>query len=111
MIFSSSPQRSHGKILSRDDVTEGDVCRIASFHQIISRGFPSYNCQFNLAKTSSNLQSEDQTSQAVFCGALLDFKSREIFPKYSSYASSNLYFHQRWPSWAEADKPLAFISK
>ena len=72
---------------------------------MISRGFPSYNCQFNLAKTSSNLQSEDQTVPAVFCGALLDLRSREIFPKYSSYANTNLYFLQRWPSLAEAEKP------
>ena len=92
-------------------MTEVAVSRIASFHQMISRGFPSYNCQFNLAKTSTNLQSEDQTVPAVFCGALLDLRSREIFPKYSSYANTNLYFLQRWPSWAEADKPLAFISK
>ena len=78
---------------------------------MISRGFPSYNCQFNLSKTSSNLQSEDQTSQAVFCGAVLDLRSREIFPRYSSYANTNLYFLQRWPSGTETDKPLAFISK
>ena len=78
---------------------------------MISRGFPSYNCQFNLAKTCSNLQSEDQTSRAVFCGAVLDLRRREIFPKYSSYANTNLYYLQRWPRWTETDKPSAFISR
>ena len=76
---------------------------------MISRGFPSYNCQFNLAKTSTNLQSEDQTVPAVFCGALLDLRSREIFPKYFSYANTNLYFLQSWP---KSDvKPRDFISR
>ena len=61
--------------------------------------------------TYSSLQSEDQTVPAVFCGAQLDLRTREIFPKYSSYANTNLYFLQRWPRWAETDKPSAFISR
>ena len=83
--------------------------RIAEFHRLITRGFNSYNCQFNLSKTKTNLDTEDQRRQAMFCGAVLEFSSREIFPNYPTYSNTNLYFLQGWPS--PPVKPTAFICR
>ena len=83
--------------------------RIASFQEVISRGIRTYNCQFNLPKTSSNQDTGDQRSQARFLGAVLDISTREIFPNYSAYANTNLYFLQSWPK--SNVRPREFISR
>ena len=74
---------------------------------MISNGFKNYKCKLNLVKTSTNLHTEDQRSEARFLGAVLDISRREIFPNYSTYANTNLYFLQGWPK--PGIKPKDFI--
>ena len=70
--------------------------RVQSFREMISKGFKNYNCYFKSSKTKTNVDSEDDNDLINYCGAIIDVKTREISPNFSSYENMNIYHLQSW---------------
>ena len=85
-----------------------DRGRIQNFRESLMRGYPEYNCTFKTSKTATNILDSTENEQFIkFCGALIDVRTREIFPDYSGYRDTNVFSLQSWDQ--KARKPGDFI--
>ena len=99
--FTKSPNPDTVEIFLRgaDDFifVSTDKERIESFRDLLLKGFPDYNCTFKTSKTATNIFDSTNNVQFIkFCGALIDVRTKEIFPDFSSYRDTNVFSLQSW---------------
>ena len=110
--FTKSPNQDTVEIFLRgaDDFifVSTDRGRVQSFRESLERGFPEYNCTFKTSKTATNILDSTKNEHFIkFCGALIDVRTKEIFPDYSGYRETNVFSLQSWDQ--KARKPGDFI--
>ena len=81
--------------------------RVRKFREVIFKGFKNYNCYFKSSKTKTNL--EEENNVVKYCGAVIDLKTREISPNFSTYENMNIYNLQSWNQ--KSQKAGQFILK
>ena len=99
--FTKSPNPDTVEIFLRgaDDFifVSTDRDRIESFRDLLLKEFSDYNCTFKTSKTATNIFDSTNNVQFIkFCGALIDVRTREIFPDFSSYWHTNVFSLQSW---------------